>query len=181
MAQNDLMNINGEELHLLIDKETIKSRIIELARQIKGDYGDKPLSVLCVLNGAFIFAADLIRAYEGPCEISFVKLSSYQGTESTGIVKMAENIHCDLAGKDVLIVEDIVDTGLTMDYLLKVVKAKSPHSVKVATCFDKPSRRKTDVPVDYVAFEIEDKFIVGYGLDYDGLYRNLPGVYTKER
>jgi hypoxanthine phosphoribosyltransferase len=179
MSQIDFMNINGDELNLLIDKETIRSRIDELAKQIRKDHGDGTLSVLCVLNGAFVFAADLIRAYEGPCEITFVKLSSYQGTESTGTVKMAEKIPCNITGRDVLIVEDIVDTGLTMDYLLKIVKAQNPRSVKVATCFDKPSRRKINVPVDYVAFEIEDKFIVGYGLDYDGLYRNLPSIYTK--
>ena len=174
-----VVKIKDKTFKTSIPEKEIKARIQAVADRINHDLADKNPLFLAVLNGAFVFAADLIRAYEGPCEITFVKLSSYQGTESTGTVKMAEKIPCNITGKDVLIVEDIVDTGLTMDYLLKIVKAQNPRSVKVATCFDKPSRRKINVPVDYVAFEIEDKFIVGYGLDYDGLYRNLPSIYTK--
>ncbi len=177
--KQDNLNIEGDKLSLLIKKEEIASRIQALGEQISKDSEGKRLTILCVLNGAFMFASDLMRAYDGLCEFAFLKLSSYEGTETTGKVTMKGDFPCDLKGKDVLIVEDIIDTGITMDYLVKLVKSKQPNSVKVAVCFDKYSRRQIDVDVDYIAFKIEDKFIVGYGLDYNGLYRNLPDIYTK--
>ena len=154
-----MLNIEGEELSLYIDKETISARVKELAAQMEKDYAGKTLTILCILKGAFVFASDLMRAYKGPCEISFVRLSSYQGTQSTGSVKVATGFIDDLAGKDILIVEDIVDTGITMNFLF--------------------SELKKQINPDYTCFEIEDEFIVGYGLDYDNKYRNLPEIYTK--
>jgi hypoxanthine phosphoribosyltransferase len=174
-----MLNIEGEELSLYIDKETISARVKELAAQMEKDYAGKTLTILCILKGAFVFASDLMRAYKGPCEISFVRLSSYQGTQSTGSVKVATGFIDDLAGKDILIVEDIVDTGITMNFLFSELKKQNPNSVRLATCFNKPSRRVCEINPDYTCFEIEDEFIVGYGLDYDNKYRNLPEIYTK--
>ena len=180
MSQGNFFGIGGGKLSRLISKEQIRERVKELGSRIRKDYGDENICMLCVLNGAFIFAADLIREIESPCEISFIRLSSYSGTESTGTVKKVSELPGNLKGKNVLIVEDIVDTGYTMKYLVEEIKKMDAKSVKVATLFDKPSRRKCDVQVDYIGIEIEDKFIVGYGLDYDEKFRNLPDVYTNE-
>ncbi len=179
MATDSMLSINGENLSLYIDKEAINRRINQLADQIESDYHGKKVTFLCVLKGAFVFASDLLRAYKGDCEISFIKLSSYEGTTSTGKVISFADMRESMTGKDVLIIEDIVDTGITMNYLVNELMAEKPVSIRIATCFDKPSRRRCEVKPDYVGFEIEDKFIVGYGLDYDGLYRNFPDVYTK--
>lgn len=180
MSQGEITNISKDKLSLMISKEQIGNRVKELGARIRKDYGTENIHILCVLNGAFIFAADLMREIDSPCEISFIRLSSYSGTETTGSVKKVSNLPDTLTGKNVLIVEDIIDTGITMKYLIGEINKMNPKSVKVAALFDKPSRRKCEVQIDYTGMEIEDKFIVGYGLDYNEMYRNLPDVYTSE-
>ena len=179
MKPQNVLSINGVNLTLFIENEKIKSKVSQIAEQLRAKYEGEIPVFLCVLRGAFIFAADLVRAYKGSCEISFIRLSSYEGTESTGVVKSVSGLPSNLAGRHVVVVEDIVDTGLTMSELKKMLMKEMPKSVEIATLFTKPSKLKCDVKVDYNCFEIPDKFIVGYGLDYNGLYRNLPDVYCK--
>ena len=148
-----------------------------MASQINRDYAGKRPLLLGVLNGCFMFVAELMRNLEIECEISFVKLSSYQGTNSTGVVREVLGLTESIAGRDVIIVEDIVDTGYTMQSMLETLGTRNPASIKIASLFVKPSRLKVPVDVEYSVFTIPDRFIVGYGLDYDGLGRNLPDVY----
>ena len=148
-----------------------------MASLINRDYvGKRPL-LLGVLNGSFMFVAELMRNLEIECEISFVKLSSYQGTNSTGVVREVLGLAESIAGRDVIIVEDIVDTGYTMQSMLETLGTREPASIEIASLFVKPERLKVPVDVKYSVFTIPDRFIVGYGLDYDGLGRNLPHVY----
>lgn len=179
MKEMSFLSIEGKNLCKYIDSKLINESVQSIGRKISQDYGEEQISILCVLNGAFMFAADLMRSIASPCEISFIRLSSYEGTETTGKVRMVNDIPDSLSNRHVLIVEDIVDTGITMNFLINEVKKLQPKSIKVATMFDKPSRRKCHVHVDYIGLTIEDKFIVGYGLDYNGLFRNLPDIYTK--
>jgi len=165
------------ELELLISKEEIENKVKELAKQISEDYqGKKPLLV-GILNGAIIFLADLIRELKIPVEIDFIKVRSYAGTNSTGTVEVKLDVEGDIRDKDVIIVEDIIDTGVTMDFLLKMLKARKPRSLVVCALLDKPERRVVDIRADYVGFTIPDYFVVGYGLDFNGQYRELPAVY----
>lgn len=181
---NDPIEIkhNGNTFKRLISAQEIDTKISALAKQIRNDMGNSEIPVfLCVLKGAFIFAADLVRHYKGSCEIQFVRLSSYCGTDSTGKVKAYPGLDAEkLKGRRVVIVEDIVDTGLSMSYLLKDLQQYEPRTIDVVALFVKPNRLCYDVKVGYSCFEIPDAFIVGYGLDYDGLYRNLPAIYVKE-
>ncbi len=173
----------------IITEAAIKARIRELGRHItaglKADASlvsptDVSLVVIGVLKGAFVFMADLVRELPPTVTCDFLRTSSYHGgTESSGTVRFDFDLTQPIAGKHVLIVEDIVDTGLTMDFLLKALAARGPLSIKVAALLDKPSRRKRDVRVDYVGFTIEDRFVIGYGLDLDGRYRNLPYVAAR--
>ena len=156
----------------------IKARVKELAQQISKDMEGKNPLFLAVLNGAFIFAADLMREMTIPCEISFVKLASYQGTTSTGKVQEVIGINEDLTGRTVVIVEDIVESGQTMKRMIESLGTRNPASVHICSLFFKPSKLQEDLHLDYVAFRIPDDFIVGYGLDYDGLGRELKDVYT---
>lgn len=179
MEQESTLTISGEKLALFIDNETIKSAVNALANQIYNDLqGEVPIFV-CVLKGAFVFASDLIRAYKGNCEITFIRLTSYEGTQSSGKIKTMMELTDNIAGRSVVIVEDIIDSGLTMKQLLSQMNHFQPKQVKVASLFTKPSNLKCNVHIDYHCFEIPNKFIVGYGLDYNGLYRNLPNIYTK--
>lgn len=163
-----------------IENARIRSRIVELGRQITEEYrGRRPLLV-CVLNGAFPFAADLFREIDTDAEIAFIRLSSYQGTQSSGVVKKMMGLTTDIAGRDVIVVEDIVDTGNTIANLLDDMKAQNPASLKVATLLYKPEALVRDVHPDYVGFEIPKKFIIGFGLDLDGLARNLPDIWQLE-
>ena len=160
----------------LIDEAALQARVKEVAREIRSDAGDEPILLLGVLKGAFMFMADLMRSIGGDVTCDFISVSSYAGTTSTGEVQIKKDVDSPLEGRTVIIVEDIVDTGLTLHYLQGILQTRNPKSLKTACLLSKPSRRKTPVPVDYVGFEIEDKFVVGYGLDFNERYRNLPYI-----
>jgi hypoxanthine phosphoribosyltransferase len=167
----------AEPLEVLHSEEQIRSRVREIGEQIQADYQGKELVLLCVLKGAILFAADLARAIDLPLSLDFISLSSYgEATESSGVVKITSDLTKPIEGKHVLIIEDIIDTGLTMSFLLENLQARHPASLKVCTLLEKPSRAKTKVPIDYKGFVIEDKFVVGYGLDFDEKYRNMPFI-----
>ena len=160
-----------------LDQEAIAARVRELGAAIARDHAGGPLHLICVLNGAFLFMADLVRAIDAPLTIDFISVSSYGSrTASSGEVRLVKDLDQSLKGKNVVLVEDIVDTGLTMRYLLRYLEGRGPLSVKVAALLSKPSRRLVEVPVDYLGFEIDDAFVYGYGLDVDHLHRNLPFV-----
>ena len=163
---------------VLITSQDIDHRIRELGHEISRDYAKvETLHLICVLKGAFMFLADLVRTLQVPVTLDFMALSSYAtGTSSSGEVRLLKDLDTALAGRDVLIVEDIVDTGLTLNYLREILMARGPRSVKTACLLSKPSRRKVDVRVEYIGFTIEDHFVVGYGLDYEGRYRSLPHI-----
>lgn len=162
---------------VLIDAGTIQRRVRELGGQIAGDYQGKNPHLIAILRGASIFHADLVRAIDLGLSFDFIAVGSYgAGPASSGEVRILKDLDESLEGKDVLLVEDIVDTGLTLQYLLQNLHSRDPRSLRVAALLNKPSRRKIEVRVDYVGFEIPDKFVVGYGLDYDQRYRNLPDI-----
>ena len=162
---------------VLYTREEIDAIVKELGKKITEDYKGKNLFLITVLKGACVFLADLMRAIEMPCEIEFMVLSSYgAGTTSTGSVKIIKDIDLPLEGKDVLIVEDILDTGFTLSFLYKLLEDRKPASVEICTLLDKPERRKVDVEAKYVGRKIPDEFVVGYGLDYDEKYRNMPVI-----
>jgi hypoxanthine phosphoribosyltransferase len=166
---------------VLIDQEELSARIADLAREIRQDFPSGQLHFVCVLKGAFLFLGDLIRATEGHVTIDFLACSSYgAGTTSSGEVRLSKDLDSGLEGRDVIIVEDIVDTGLTLHYLQDILQARGPRSLRTACLLSKPSRRKIDVKVDYIGFTIEDRFVVGYGLDYAEQYRNLPYIGVLE-
>jgi hypoxanthine phosphoribosyltransferase len=161
-------------LDVLIPEERLEARIEELGRRISDDYRGKTVHLVCVLKGAYTFLADLARAIEVPVTIDFLAVSSYgKGKSTSGEVQLTKDLDQSLEGKDVIVVEDIADTGLTLSYLLNLLRSRRPASLKVCALLSKPSRRQIDVAVDYVGFEIPDRFVVGYGLDHDQLYRNL--------
>ena len=161
-----------------ISEETILRRVKELAEEISRDYADKNPLFLAVLNGSFVFAADLMRDMAVPCEISFVKLASYQGTMSTGKVKEVIGINEDLCGRHLIILEDIIETGTTMKRMMESLGTRHPASVELCTLLFKPERLKEDLGIKYVAFEIPNDFIIGYGLDYDQQARGLRDIYV---
>ncbi|CDD16621.1 hypoxanthine phosphoribosyltransferase [Clostridium sp. CAG:798] len=166
-----------EKIKVLISKEQIENRVKELAKQIRKDYKEKTITAICLLKGSLFFTADLTREIGGKIYLEFMQLSSYEGENTTGTIKLKKDIDfSEIKGKDVLIIEDIVDTGITLNYTLEHIKKAGANSVKVCTLLNKPSRRKIKVPIDYVGFEIENKFVLGYGMDYDQLYRNLPYI-----
>ncbi len=163
-----------------IPEEEILKHVKAVAQRINKDFEGKTPIFLAVLNGAFVFAADLMREITIPCEISFVKLASYQGTTSTGTIKEVMGINEDLAGRHVIIVEDIVDTGLTMKQMIESLGTRNPASVSVCTLLLKPDKLQVNINIDYAAMKIPNDFIVGYGLDYDQQGRNLRDIYTLE-
>ena len=164
-------------VEVLISREKVEARIAELAKEIEKDYAGKNLVCVGLLKGSVMFMSDLIKSVNLDSRIDFMKVSSYgSGTDSTGVVKILKDVDLDLAGKDVLIVEDIIDTGLTIVNVKDFLSKKNPNSIKVCTLLDKPSRRKVQVEGEYVGFEIPDEFVVGYGLDLDEKYRNIPFV-----
>jgi hypoxanthine phosphoribosyltransferase len=157
--------------------EEIALRVRQLGAEITRDYADSPLVMVSVLKGSFLFAADLIRAIALPLRVEFLGVQSYgSGTTTTGAVQILQDLAHPIENEDVLIVEDIVDTGLTLAYILSLLRARRARSVRICALLDKPSRRRVEVPVDYVGFVIPDKFVVGYGLDYAEQYRNLPAL-----
>ena len=164
------------EIKELISKEKIEKRIEELAEEISKDYEEKNIEFIVVLKSAAIFAVELAMKVKSNVRFDFIEISSYSGTESTGVLKVNKDLKADIEGKDVLIVEDIIDTGRTLSYLKEYLLSKNPKSLKICTLVSKPSRRVVDVPIDYNGFEIEDKFIVGHGFDIDEDYRNLPYI-----
>lgn len=162
---------------VLISKEQIAKRNKELGAQISEDYKDKELLMVCILKGSSVFFADLIREITIPVKLDFMSISSYgNGAKSSGEVKVIKDLDSRVEGKHVIIVEDIVDSGYTLSYLTKMLKARNPASLKVCSLLDKPSRREVEFKADYVGFEIENEFVIGYGLDYAQIYRNLPEV-----
>ncbi len=166
--------VTGKRMEVLLDEPTIQQRVQALGQEITADYQDKELVLITVLKGSVVFAADLVRSIELPLTMEFMGLSSYgDDTKSTGVVRVTLDLSKPIEGKHVLIVEDIVDTGLTMQYLLRNMATRNPASVGVCTLLHKPARQKVDVPLDYVGFTIDDHFVVGYGLDYQQRYRNL--------
>ena len=180
--------MHNDVKEILLSKEEIHTIVSRLGQQISRDYENKNLLMVSVLKGSVVFMADLMRAVSIPCNIDFMVVSSYGGsnTITSGLVKIIKDLDGDLSGKDVLIVEDILDTGVTLSNLVPMLKMRNPNSVKICTILDKPSRRKADIQPDYEGFQVPDEFVVGYGLDYDEKYRNLPyvgvlkpEVYTK--
>lgn len=168
---------------VLITEGQISEKVKELGEKISKDYKDKDLLVVGILKGSVLFAADLIRSITIPCEIDFMAVSSYgNSTESSGVVRILKDLEHGIEGKDILIVEDIIDSGVTLDYLLKYLKARKANSIEIATLLTKPGRRKVDIKVKYCGFEIPDEFLVGYGLDYSEKYRNMPyiGILKEE-
>jgi hypoxanthine phosphoribosyltransferase len=162
---------------VLFSQEAIQQRVAEMGRQLSKDYAGKELVVVGVLTGSVLFLSDLIRHISIPMELDFVSMSSYgAATQSSGEVRLLKDLGHPIQGKHVIIAEDIIDTGLTLRYLLETVHARQPASVATCVLLDKPSRRQVEVDVQYRGFEIEDQFVVGYGLDYAGLYRNLPYI-----
>ena len=172
------ITINDKTFEPSISEAEIKQRVKDLAQKISRDMEGKNPLFLAVLNGAFIFAADLMREMTIPCEISFVKLASYQGTTSTGKIKEVIGINENLSGRTIIILEDIVESGLTMKRMIESLGTRNPESVHICTLFFKPERLEVDLSIDYVAFRIPDDFILGYGLDYDQRGRWLKDVYT---
>ncbi|MGL4999310.1 MAG: hypoxanthine phosphoribosyltransferase [Cetobacterium sp.] len=161
----------------MISEEDLQKRIREVAKDIQKDYSGKNLICVGLLKGSIMFMADLLKSVEMDLAMDFMKVSSYHGgTDSTGVVKILKDVDADLTGKDVLIIEDIIDTGLTLQSVKKFLMTKQPNSLKVCSLLDKPSRRKVDMVGEYIGFEIPDEFVVGYGLDYDELHRNLPYI-----
>jgi hypoxanthine phosphoribosyltransferase len=173
---------------VMISEEEIAKRVKELGKQLTEDYKGKELLVVGILKGCMLFLSDLVRTIELPLTMDFMVVSSYGATtKSSGVVRIIKDLEREIEGKDVLIVEDIVDTGLTLSYLVENFKARNPKSVRVCSLLDKPDRRKAQVDIQYVGFKIPDEFVVGYGLDYGENYRNLPfvcvlkpEVYTKK-
>jgi hypoxanthine phosphoribosyltransferase len=165
-------------MNVLLSEAQIRARIGELAAEIERDYpGDEGIHFVCVLKGGFVFLSDLARAMGPRVTLDFIAVSSYgKGTRSSGEVRMLKDLDSGLEGRDVIIVEDIVDTGLTLSYLQDILRARSPRSLRTACLLSKPSRRQTEVAVEYIGFTIEDRFVVGYGLDYAEKYRNLPYI-----
>ncbi len=164
--------------HVLVTGEQLQAKVAELGAAISRDYAGKDLLLVSILKGGVVFMADLMRAVTIPCAIDFMVVSSYGGanTETTGLVKIIKDLDADLTGRHVLLVEDILDTGVTLSNLVPMLKLRNPSSVKLCTILSKPSRRKADIEPDYLGFEVPDEFVVGYGLDYDEKYRNLPYV-----
>jgi hypoxanthine phosphoribosyltransferase len=174
MTQTELERGVGE---VLIDESSLRGRVVELGAEISADYTGRDLLLVGVLKGAVFFMADLMRELTVPCEIDFMAISSYgAATDSSGVVRILKDLDINVAGRDVLVVEDIIDSGLTLSYLMRNLRARKPASLEICALLTKPERREIDVPVRYVGFEIPNRFVIGYGLDFAERYRNLPYV-----
>jgi hypoxanthine phosphoribosyltransferase len=174
MSQTELERAVGE---ILIDEETLGARIAELGVEVSADYEGRDLLLIGVLKGAVFFMADLMRHLTVQCEVDFMAISSYgDSTDSSGIVRILKDLDINIEGRDVLVVEDIIDSGLTLSYLMRNLESREPASLEVCALMTKPARREIDVPVRYIGFEIPNRFVVGYGLDFGERYRNLPYV-----
>lgn len=178
-----LNSLHEDIREVLYSKEQIEQKVKELGQTLSRDFAGRNPIVICVLKGAFVFMADLVKNLDIPLEVDFMAVSSYgQSTESSGIVKIVKDLDVSVENREVLIVEDIIDSGLTLSYLVDVLNRRNAKSVTIATLFEKPGRRTVDLQVDYTGFELPDEFVVGYGLDYAEKYRNLPylGVLKEE-
>jgi hypoxanthine phosphoribosyltransferase len=174
MSQTELERAVGE---ILIDEDALSSRVAELGAEVSADYQGRDLLLIGVLKGAVFFMADLMRHVTVPCEVDFMAISSYgDSTDSSGIVRILKDLDINIEGRDVLVVEDIIDSGLTLSYLMRNLESREPASLEVCALMTKPDRREIDVPVRYIGFEIPNRFVVGYGLDFGERYRNLPYV-----
>ena len=173
----DDTQLDGDLTHVVVTREELAARITELAAEIDRDYAGKDLLLVGVLNGAVMVMADLSRALTMHCRMDWMAVSSYgSGSQSSGVVRILKDLSTDVTGLDVLLVEDIIDTGLTLSYLVSNLRSRGPASLKVLTVFRKPEAARNPVDIAYVGFDIPNEFVVGYGLDYDGLYRNLTSV-----
>lgn len=164
------------EINILINKVKLEKRIEEMAKQIEKDYKGNEIVFIGLLKGSVMFMTELAKNMKSSVVLDFMDVSSYEGTESTGEVKINKDIRDSIEGKDVIIIEDIIDTGRTLTYVLEHLKQKNPNSIKIATMLSKPSKRIMELDVDYIGFAIDDKFVIGYGLDYNEKYRNLPYI-----
>jgi hypoxanthine phosphoribosyltransferase len=174
MTQAELEAAVGE---VLIDEDALASRITELADEVSTDYAGRDLLLIGVLKGAVFFMADLMRQITVPCEVDFMAISSYGGsTDSSGVVRILKDLDINIRDRDVLVVEDIIDSGLTLQYLMRNLRSREPRSLEVCALMTKPARREIEIPVRYVGFEIPNRFVIGYGLDFAERYRNLPYV-----
>ncbi len=181
------MTMKNDILKVLLSEEEIQQRVSEIGKQISNDYKGKKLLLVSILKGSIVFMADLMRSIEIPAQIDFMAVSSYgSGVKTSGVVKIIKDLDINLKGYDILIVEDILDSGMTLSYLIELLKTRNPNSVEICTLLDKPERHKVEVALKYKGFTVPDEFVVGYGLDYDENYRNLPyigvvkpEVYTK--
>jgi hypoxanthine phosphoribosyltransferase len=178
VSQTELERAVGE---ILIDEETLSARVAELGAEVSADYQGRDLLLIGVLKGAVFFMADLMRHITVPCEVDFMAISSYgDSTDSSGIVRILKDLDINIEGRDVLVVEDIIDSGLTLSYLMRNLEAREPATLEICALMTKPERREIDVPVRYVGFEIPNRFVIGYGLDFAERYRNLPFVGVLE-
>jgi hypoxanthine phosphoribosyltransferase len=174
VSQTELESVVGE---VLLDAATVNARVASLGAEISADYEGRDLLLIGVLKGAVFFMADLMRKLTIPCEVDFMAISSYgASTDSSGVVRILKDLDINIEGRHVLVVEDIIDSGLTLSYLVRNLEAREPASLEICALLTKPERREIDVPVRYVGFEIPNRFVVGYGLDFDEKYRNLPYV-----
>ncbi len=174
---NQVDQLAGAVAEILVDEAALEARIAELGAEIGEDYRGKDLLLVGVLKGAVFFMADLMRAIEIPCEVDFMAVSSYgAGVDSSGVVRILKDLDISIEGRNVLVVEDIVDSGLTLSYLLRTLEARQPSSLEVCALMTKPERRQSEVECRYIGFEIPNKFVIGYGLDFVERYRNLPYV-----
>lgn len=169
--------VHSDVQEILLDAQTLATRVAELGEQITRDYAGRSLALVCILKGAFVFAADLYRHLQIPTSVDFMAISSYGNrTQSSGVVRITKDLDSSIEGCDVLIVEDIVDSGLTLSYLLENLSSRRPASLRTCVLLDKPERREVDIDVAYRGFSIPDRFVIGYGLDYAERYRNLPYI-----
>jgi hypoxanthine phosphoribosyltransferase len=175
----EMMDVMGP---VLVPSDDIQEKVRELGERITQDYRGEKLLLVGILRGAVVFLSDLMRHLQLPCEIDFMDISSYgTGTQSSGVVRILKDLEEDITGRHVLIVEDIVDTGLTLSYLLRSLQARKPASLEICALLTKPSRRQVDLSVKYLGFEVPDEFVIGYGIDYAGAYRNLPDIRVLAR
>ena len=173
----EAVSLHDDVEEILLDSETVASRVAELGAQISADYAGRDPVLVSVLKGALVFLADLMRAMDLPTSIDLMEVSSYgAATETSGQVRILKDLSKPIEGRDVIVVEDIIDTGLTLNYLLRYLADKGPASIKIVCLLDKPARRLAEIPIDYRGFTIPDRFVIGYGLDYDERYRNLPYI-----
>jgi len=169
-----------EEISVLLSEEEINRRLDEMAQQINEEYKGRPIHVIGILKGCVFFVCELTKRLTMPVTVDFMIVSSYKGTETTGQINIKKDADYPIGGQDVIVMEDIIDSGITMSSLIPMLKTRNPKSIKLAAMLSKPSRREVDVDIDYLGYEIEDKFVVGFGLDYDEKYRNLPYIGAVE-